>query len=133
MKYLIILFFSINSMYAQDLWFCGNTKLEVKKALTENKKEITEGSVTDSTTRISWEIMGDFQMIWVFDSKNSLIFQTLYTLKENGNNEIVKFFNQKFVIISATKWRNYNSGIIYEIELQELVGNFIFSIKPVIL
>jgi hypothetical protein len=118
-------------MYAQDLWFCGNTKFEVKKALTENKKDITEGSVTDSTARISWEIIGDFQMIWVFDSKNSLIFQTLYTFKENGNNEIVKLFNQKFVIISSTKWRNYYNGIVYEIELQELVGNFIFKIRQV--
>lgn len=129
MKYIIILFISINSLHAQDLWFCGTTKNEVKKALSENKKDFTEDKLTDSTKRISWEIIGDFQMIWVFDLKDSLKFQSLFSLKDNGINEIVSFFNREFVVVSTTKWRHYKDGIIYEIELKDLIGIFYFSIN----
>ena len=131
MKYIIILFICVNSLHAQDLWFCGTTKNEVKKALSENKKDFTEEKLTDSTKRISWLVENAFQMIWVFDLKDSLKFQTLISEHENGINEFIKMFNKEFVVISPTKWRNYNGGIIYEINLKELVGEFIFQINQV--
>jgi hypothetical protein len=57
--------------------------------------------------------------------------QTLISEHKNGINEFVQMFNKDFVVISSTKWRNYNEGIIYEIELKDFFGEFIFSIKPV--
>jgi len=131
MKYLIILFFCCTKLNAQNLWFCGTTKYEVKTILTENKKEFTIDKLTDSTSRVSWLIKNAFQMIWAFNSKDSLFSQTLISEHKNGINEFVQMFNKDFVIISSTKWRNYNAGVIYEIELIDFFGEFIFTIKPV--
>ena len=47
---------------------------------------------------------------------------------ENGINNFVKWFNKDFVVISPTKWRNYSRNLIYDIELENLFGEYIFTI-----
>lgn len=130
MKYLVLLFFIINSTLAYSQFFVGVTKRDVKTTLLKNKIIFTEDKLTDTTSRISWLNENQFQMIWILNSNDSVTKQTLISEKKNGINEFVKIFNESFVVISATEWRNYTNGIVYNIKLVNLYGDFIFSIIP---
>ena len=129
MKPIFLLFFFAHSAFAYSQFFIGVSKRDVKSSLLNNNIEFTEEKLTDTTSRISWLSENEFQMIWVLNSKDTVIRQTLISEKENGINEFVKWFNKDFVIISATEWRNYSNGIIYEIKLENLFGELIFSIR----
>ena len=130
MKYILLLFLITNSSLAYSQFFVGVTKSEVKSALLKDKIIFTEDKLTDTTSRISWLNENQFQMIWILNSKDSVTKQTLISEKKNGINEFVKILNKEFVIISATEWRNYTNGIIYNIKMENLFGEFIFSIIP---
>ena len=118
----------MNSVSAYSQFFVGNSKQEVKSALMKNNVKFTEQKITDTTNRISWLNEKEFQMIWVFNNKDSLKGQTLISEKHNGINEFVKWFNEDFVIISPTEWRNYSNGVIYNIKLEKLLNEHLFSI-----
>jgi hypothetical protein len=128
MKYLILFFLLIQSAFAHSQFFVGDSKKDVKSALVKNNIEFTEAKLTDTTSRISWLNKNEFQMIWVLDSNDTVIRQTLISEKENGINEFVKWFNKDFVIISPNEWRNYAKEKIYKIKLEYLLSEPIFSI-----
>ncbi|MDO6392255.1 hypothetical protein Q4E40_19125 [Pontibacter sp. BT731] len=94
------------------------------------KKEIkfTEDIVTDTTSRISWIIENGYQMILVLNTNGVVIRQTLIPEIENGVNEFIRWFNEDFVRISDTEWRNYTDGRIYKIELKHILREPFFSI-----
>ena len=128
MKKLILLIFLIQSFICNAQFFIGNTGRQVKKVLAEKKIDFTEDFLSEKTTRISWLKKDDFQMIWVLDINDKVIRQTLISENENGINNFVKWFNKDFVVISPTKWRNYSRNLIYDIEPENLFGEYIFTI-----
>lgn len=130
MKPFILLLLLTNFAIAHSQFFVGVSKRDVKSALLDFNIKFTEAKLTDTTSRISWLSENEFQMIWVLNSMDTVTRQTLISEKENGINEFVKWFNEDFVIISATEWRNYSNGIIYAIKLENLFGELIFSITP---
>ena len=128
LRFLIPVALLMNFTSAYSQFFVGNSKQEVKSALMKNNVKFTEQKITDTTNRISWLNEKEFQMIWVFNNKDSLKGQTLISEKHNGINEFVKWFNEDFVIISPTEWRNYSNGVIYNIKLEKLLNEHLFSI-----
>ena len=109
-------------------FFVGDSKETVKSALISNNLRFTESKLTDITSRISVLYENEYQMIWVLDSNDIVIRQTLIPEMENGVNEFVKWFNKDFVIISNTEWRNYANGRIYKIQLVYILQEPFFSI-----
>lgn len=109
-------------------FFVGDSKETVKSALKRNNLKFTESELTDMTIRISVLYENEYQMIWVLDSDDIVTRQTLIPEKENGVNEFVKWFNEDFVIISDTEWRNYENGRIYRIQLEYILQEPFFSI-----
>lgn len=128
MKYILLLFLLIQSELCFSQFFVGDSRKFVKPILVKNEIKFTEGVVTDTTNRISWIVENQYQMILVLNTKDIVIRQTLIPEKENGVNELVRWFNEDFVRISDTEWRNYNGGRIYKIELKYLLHEPVFSI-----
>lgn len=128
MRYLVLFHLLIQSNLGYSQFFVGDSKETVKSALISNNLRFTESKLTDITSRISVLYENEYQMIWVLDSNDIVIRQTLIPEMENGVNEFVKWFNKDFVIISNTEWRNYANGRIYKIQLVYILQEPFFSI-----
>ena len=128
MRYLVLFHLLIQSNLGYSQFFVGDSKETVKSALISNNLRFTESKLTDITSRISVLYENEYQMIWVLDSNDIVIRQTLIPEMENGVNQFVKWFNEDFVIISDTEWRNYANGRIYKIQLEYLLQEPFFSI-----
>ncbi|MBN8681715.1 MAG: hypothetical protein J0L99_03660 [Chitinophagales bacterium] len=128
MRYLILFSLMIfcNLGYAQ--FFVGDSKEAVLGFLIENNVKFTEAKLSDTTSRISVLYEKEYQMIWVLNSDNVVIKQTLIPESKNGVNEFVRWFNEDFVRISDTEWRNYANGRIYRIQLIYFLKEPLFSI-----
>jgi len=128
MRYVVLFFLLIQSILGYSQFFVGDFKETVKSALKSNNLKFTESELTDTTSRISVLYENEYQMIWVLDSNDTVIRQTLIPEMKNGVNEFVKWFNKDFVIISDTEWRNYSNGRIYKIQLEYILREPFFSI-----
>ena len=128
MRYLLIFFLLILIEPCYSQFFVGDTKETVKSALQKKNIKFTESKVTDTTNRISWLVENEYQVIWVLDLHDSVIRQTIIPEKENGANELVKWFNRDFVVISPAEWRNYADGRIYKIQLEYILRESLFSV-----
>jgi hypothetical protein len=129
MRYVVLFFLLIRSItsYSQ-LFHVGEPKETVVSVLNSNEVKFTESEPTDSTSRISVLYENEYQMIWVLDAYDVVIKQTLIPEMENGVNKFVKWFNQDFVVISDTEWRDYSKGRIYVIRLEYIYQEPIFLI-----
>jgi hypothetical protein len=128
MRYTILICLLIQSSLGFSQFFVGDSKEIVKSALKSNNVEFTEYVLTDSTSGISVLYENEFQMIWVLNSNNLVVRQTLIPEMENGVNEFVKWFNKDFVVISDSEWRSYENGRIYKIQLEYILQEPFFSI-----
>jgi len=88
MRYFILFFLLTHSALVYSQFFVGDSKEDVKSALLKNNIKFTEGRLTDTTSRISWLNENEFQMIWVLNSKDIVVRQTLIPEKENGVNDL---------------------------------------------
>ena len=128
MRYIVLFFLLIQSNLGYSQFFVGDSKETVISALKRNNIKFTESELTDTTSRISVLYDNEYQMIWGLDSNDIVFRQTLIPEMENGVNEFVKWFNEDFVIISDTEWRNYANGRIYKIQLKYILQEPFFSI-----
>lgn len=131
MKYLILFLFIIQSTFCHSQWFfVGDTREDVKSVLDDYKIDYSEEVFNETIRidRISWLIENEFQMILLFNKNDIVYRQTLIPEKKNGVNEFVKWFNKDFVIISDTEWKNYSNGRIYNIKLEYIGREPLFSI-----
>jgi len=122
---LILIVFPL-SAFAQ--YFVGDSKEDVLKVLRKKNVKFEESQVTDSTSRISVLEENNYQMIWVLDSNDKVLRQTLIPYRENGVNEFVKIFNRDYVVVSDTEWKSYSSGKIFLIKLEFIYREPLFSI-----
>ena len=128
MRHVVLFFILIQSNLGYSQFFVGDSKETVISALKRNNIKFTESELTDTTSRISVLYDNEYQMIWGLDSNDIVFRQTLIPEMENGVNEFVKWFNEDFVIISDTEWRNYANGRIYKIQLEYILQEPFFSI-----
>lgn len=128
MKTLLFLAFFIFSNDCFSQFFVGDRKQDVKSALIEKNIDFTEERLTDTTSRISWLKQKEFQMIWVFNDNDIVTRQTLIPESKNGLNEFVKWFNEDYVALSPTEWRNYQKDRIFQIKLEYILKEPFFSI-----
>lgn len=128
MRCVVLFFLLIQSKLGYSQFFVGDSKETVISALKSNNVKFTESELTEITSRISVLYENEYQMIWVLDSNDIVIKQTLIPEMENGVNVFVKWFNEDFVIISDTEWRNYANGRIYKIKLEYILREPFFSI-----
>lgn len=128
MRCIVLFFLLIKFNLGYSQFFVGDSKNIVISALKSNNVKFTENELSDTTSRISVLYESKYQMIWVLDSNDIVIRQTLIPEMENGVNQFVKWFNEDFVIISDTEWRNYANGRIYKIQLEYLLQEPFFSI-----
>ena len=94
MRYIFLFFLLIQSNLGYSQFFVGDSKETVKSALKSNNFKFTESELTDTTSRISVLYENEYQMIWVLDSNDIVIKQTLIPEMENGVNVFVKWFNR---------------------------------------
>jgi hypothetical protein len=106
----------------------GDTKDEAAKTLHELRIPYEQNRINDTTSRFSWIIPNEYQMIIVFNNSGIATRQTLIPEKENGVNEFVSNFNKDYVKISDIEWRNYENGRIYKITLEYILTEPFFSI-----
>lgn len=128
MRYLLLLFFLTQCVVSYSQFFVGDSREAAKSTLEKNDINFTEDVVTDTTSRISWIVENEYQMILVLNSEDTVIRQTLIPEKENGVNEFVRWFNKDFVVVSNSEGRNYANGKIYRIQLKHIMREPMFSI-----
>lgn len=128
MKFLFVLYLFVHSFYSNAQFYVGESREFVKSVLIESDVTFTEDVITDSISRISWLVEDQFQMIFVLNLDDIVTRQTLIPEGKNGVNEMVKWFNEDFVIVSETEWRNYENGKIFKIELEYILNEPFFSI-----
>ena len=128
MKNFVALILLIYPIIGHSQFFVGDSKEYVKSVFEKNDILFTEDILTDTTHRFSWLVENQFQMILVFNTKDVVIRQTLIPEKVNGVNEFVKWFNEDFVVVSDTEWKNYENGRIYKIKLKYILRKPYFSI-----
>ena len=128
MRYILLLFFLTQSVVGYSQFFVGDSREAAKSTLERSKIKFTEDIVTDTTSRVSWIVENEYQLILVLNNKDTVIRQTLIPEKENGVNEFVRWFNKDFVVVSNTEWRNYANGKIYKIQLKHIMREPMFSI-----
>jgi hypothetical protein len=58
-----------------------------------------------------------------------VITQTLIPEGPNGVNGFIKWFDEDFVIVSDTEWKNYENGRVYKIKLKHILGEPFFTIS----
>lgn len=127
MRCVVLFFLLIQSIFGYSQFHVGESKETVISVLESNDVKFTESELTDTTSRIS-ALIEDFQMIWVLNSNDIVIRQTLVPEMENTVNEWVKLFNEDYVVISDTEWRSYADGRIYKIRLEYMLREPFFSV-----
>lgn len=128
MKDVLLFILLTQSVLCYSQFFVGDSREFAKSILEKNEIKFDENIVTDTTKRISWIVENEYQMILVLNTDDIVTRQTLIPEKENGVNEFVKWFNEDFVIISDTEWKNYTNGRIYKINLEYILREPFFSI-----
>lgn len=128
MRYLILVFLIMQSVSGYSQFFVGDSTEFAESILEKNKIKFTKSKLTATTSRISWIVDNEYQMILVYNTKNTITRQTLIPEGENGVNEFVRWFNEDFVVISDSEWKNYENGRIYIIKLEHILGEPFFSI-----
>lgn len=131
MKYILIVFLMATPCWGHCQFFVGDSKISVQAILDNSKIRYSEEIITDSTYRISWMADNLYQMIILFNRHDTVIRQTLIPEAENGVNNLVKWFNKEFVVVSDTEWKNYANGRIYRIQLEYILREPFFSITLV--
>lgn len=128
MKYVMLFILFTQSTLSYSQFFVGESREFAKSVLQNKKIKFEESKLTDTTSRISWTIEGEYQEILVLDRNDIGTIQSIIPERDQVINELVKWLNKDFVIISDTEWRNYANGKIYKIQLSYLYENAIFTI-----
>jgi len=128
-RYAFVLCFFLQSISAYSQFFVGQTKDFANSFLQKNHIKFTRANLTDTTSRLSWMNENQYQVILVFDVKDSVILQTIIPENDKVINQLVRKFTKDFVTVSETEWRNYAKGKIYQIRLSYLLENALFTIS----
>ena len=133
MKYALLLFLLTKTVFSYSQFFVGDSRVLAKSILDTKKIDYSEDLIEEpyKIDRISWIIENEYQMILIFNTDDVVIKQTLIPEKKNGVNEFVKWFNEEFVVVSNTEWKNYANGRIYNIKLEYILREPLFSITLV--
>ena len=128
MRHILLIGLFLKTSICCSQFFVGFTKEETAKSLYNLRIPYEENKINDTTSRFSWILPNEYQMIVVFNESGVSTRQTLIPEKENSVNEFVSNFNKDYVRISDIEWRNYTNGRIYKITLEYILNEPLFSI-----